>query len=441
MGSHEATTQRHQMVIYSQYEESKMQSHAVAPHAVERLPHVATTDAQPDDAEPSPERQAELRAAYAANVAAGKAPYADVRILTRGELLWVMRERGWSGKFDAYTVKYVIKPRGETHEHADLSGVNLSHVCLRDVCLRIADLSGANLVFADLRGAHLADANFSNADMGRINLSAAELRHANLSGAHMREADLSGANAHYSNLQDTRLHRANLKSTILHGARMDPATVLSDVTLDSHTWLGDVIWNGVSLARIDWDQVPRLGDEDYLRIREEIVVPNETPESSQPTSVPRITAYLDAARAYHQLANALQSQGLSEPAGRYAYRAQVLERKAYLRKGKLGRWFFSLLLGLVAGYGYRMGRIIIAYLLVVGCAAGAYYLCGVLGFGQHFSPSEALLVSVTAFHGRVFSGQLGFATPQAWVAAVEAVLGLLIEGVFVAMLTQRFFGK
>ncbi|HEX8033920.1 MAG TPA: pentapeptide repeat-containing protein, partial [Ktedonobacterales bacterium] len=225
-----------------------MQSRALAPHAVEILPQVATTDAQPDDAEPSAERQTELRAAYAANVAAGKPPYADVHIRTRGELLWVLRERGWSGEHDAYTVKYIIKPRGESYEPANFSGVNLSHVCLRDVYLRIADLSGANLVFADLRGAHLADANFSNADMGRINLSAAELRHANISGAHMREANLSGANAHYSNLEYTRLHRANLKGTVLHGARMDPATVLSDVTFDSHTWLGDVIWNGVSLA-------------------------------------------------------------------------------------------------------------------------------------------------------------------------------------------------
>jgi len=33
---------------------------------------------EPDDSEPSPERQMELRAAYEANVAAGKAPYEGV---------------------------------------------------------------------------------------------------------------------------------------------------------------------------------------------------------------------------------------------------------------------------------------------------------------------------------------------------------------------------
>ncbi|MGZ3601809.1 MAG: hypothetical protein ACXWQ5_19425, partial [Ktedonobacterales bacterium] len=89
-----------------------MQSRALAPHAVEMLPQAATADTQPDDTEPSVERQTELRAAYAANVAANKPPYADVRIRTRGELFWVLRERGWSGRHDAYTVKYTIKPRG-----------------------------------------------------------------------------------------------------------------------------------------------------------------------------------------------------------------------------------------------------------------------------------------------------------------------------------------
>jgi len=32
-------------------------------------------------------------------------------------------------------------------------------------------------------------------------------------------------------------------------------------------------------------------------------------------------------------------------------------------------------------------------------------------------------------------------TPQIWAAAFEVVTGLVIEGVFIAMLVQRFFGK
>src|SRR5215467_13396360 len=64
---------------------------------VERSGAVAE-EQKPDDSEPSPERQAELRAAYEANMAAGKAPYEGVEIRTLGELLWVIRERRWSSK-------------------------------------------------------------------------------------------------------------------------------------------------------------------------------------------------------------------------------------------------------------------------------------------------------------------------------------------------------
>lgn len=54
---------------------------------------------------------------------------------------------------------------------------------------------------------------------------------------------------------------------------------------------------------------------------------------------------------------------------------------------------------------------------------------------------QALLESITAFHGRVFLELFASNTPQIWITAFEAVVGLVIEGVFIAMLTQRFFGK
>ncbi|MGZ6285888.1 MAG: hypothetical protein ACXWQ5_21685, partial [Ktedonobacterales bacterium] len=57
---------------------------------------MAAADAQPDDSEPTPERQAELSSGYGANVAAGKASYQDVVIRTRGELSWIIKERGWA---------------------------------------------------------------------------------------------------------------------------------------------------------------------------------------------------------------------------------------------------------------------------------------------------------------------------------------------------------
>ncbi len=63
-------------------------------------------------------------------------------------------------------------------------------------------------------------------------------------------------------------------------------------------------------------------------------------------------------------------------------------------------------------------------------------------YEPHLSFLEALLTSITAFHGRVFSEPfLRPGEPQLWVTAFEAVAGLVIEGVFIAMLAQKFFGK
>jgi hypothetical protein len=174
-------------------------------------------DARPDDSAPSAERQAELHAAYEANLAAGRPPYANTRLLTRGEVAWVLQERGWSGKHNAYTVKYVLTPKGEATQPADLREANLAHVCLQDIFLRRADLSGANLVFADLRGAHLADAALAKADLGRSLLHQAELNYATLTGAHGREADLSSSNLQYANLAGARFHSADLRGAVLHG--------------------------------------------------------------------------------------------------------------------------------------------------------------------------------------------------------------------------------
>jgi hypothetical protein len=61
---------------------------------------------------------------------------------------------------------------------------------------------------------------------------------------------------------------------------------------------------------------------------------------------------------------------------------------------------------------------------------------------QHLQWYEALVVSLTAFHGRgFFSEQFSPGDPQSFVAAIEAAIGLLIEVCFIATFTQKFFGK
>ncbi len=150
--------------------------------------------------------------------------------------------------------------------------------------------------------------------------------------------------------------------------------------------------------------------------------------------------YKVAARANRQLAVVLQEQALNEDAARFSYNAQILQRTVFRWEYKYGQWFFSVLLAALTGYGHRMWRILIAYGFIVSLCAVAYYVLG-LSYPPHLPLLQAFLESITAFHGRVFSELFNPNTPQMWVTAFEAIAGLVIEGVFIAMLTQRFFGK
>lgn len=98
----------------------------------------------------------------------------------------------------------------------------------------------------------------------------------------------------------------------------------------------------------------------------------------------------------------------------------------------------------MAGYGYRLWRIAAAYGLVLLAFAVIF-----LSLGVHSHSGEpgiqafwdSLLVSLSAIHGRTFFEQVGAWSPDAWVAAIESVFGIVIEGIFVAMLIQRFFSR
>ncbi len=348
---------------------------------------------QPDDSEPTPGREAELRAAYEANVAAGKAPYEGVHIRTRGELQWVMRERDWSGAHD---------PGGK--ERADLRG---------------ADFFDARLEGAQLRHAHLE----------RANLGQAHLENTRLGLAHLEQAVLLGAHLESSNLFEAHLEGADLRA-----AHLDARTNLYGAMLDFHTLLADVVWNGAALTRIGWEHIQELGDEYVAR-------QTKDDKGKQKDKATRLREHQDALLASRQVATVLLSQGLNEDADRYAYRAQVLQRQVLRRQGQRGRAFGSWLLDAVAGYGYKWGRTLTVYLFVIFGFAVAYWLLGP-GAGHTFQPDGALVFSVTSFHGRgFFPGGLELENWLARLAALEAVVGLFIEVTFIATFTQRFFAR
>lgn len=259
-----------------------------------------------------------------------------------------------------------------------------------------------------------------------ISLTQLHLAGANLGGAQLEGADLTRATLIHADLRQASLDK---KTGVI-------GTQLEDVRLDG------VIFDNTNLSVIDWTRVPVLQDERIARqakYGEEGEFPHTSGERK--TWRERRVEYQQAARAYRRLLVALQANGMSEESAVYAYRAQLMQRAVYRYSGwgGLGQWLFSWFLWLIAGYGYRPGRSVAIYLASVALFAVGYYALGVT-LGPHLSPYEAAVVSLTAFHGRGFFA-IAFqpGDPQAGLAALEAVFGLLIEISFVATFTQRFF--
>ena len=107
-----------------------------------------------------------------------------------------------------------------------------------------------------------------------------------------------------------------------------------------------------------------------------------------------------------------------------------------------GRYIFVWMLDLIAGYGYKPGRSVIAYLLTIVVFASLYTSL------RHLPPfPDAFVFSLASFHGRGFfpnfegTKQLLLSDSLVVLAAIEAVIGLLIEISFIATFTQRYFGK
>lgn len=168
-------------------------------------------DARSDLTAPDTERQAELRRAYEANLAAERLSCAGIRLGTPGEALWVAQALGASGARDL--------------SGADGSG--LSFVGL--------DLTGVIFVEANLAEATFAQANLSGAVFFKANLRAATFDGANLRDSVLDNADLRGASGARADLRNASLFGANLSGANFEGAAVDADTDLRDTVRDGAT--------------------------------------------------------------------------------------------------------------------------------------------------------------------------------------------------------------
>jgi uncharacterized protein YjbI with pentapeptide repeats len=435
------------------------QTQQVAPSSPEEWRQHWLLQGQPWRTEPEidPKRQQELNKhrAIIPDIERGIYPFKGMK-LSRADVEWLLasHENG-RGPVD-WSERSQRERAGLDLRSADLCQVDLSNLPLTNLCGGLQrfewfpyDLSEqqrnqaallmqrANLRGAQLQGAHLYRAQLQQTDFYQAQLQEADLRSTNLERANLRSANLENTYLVKAKLKGVHLGEANLKGTNLRMSLLDGSD-LRNIKLDDEKQVGprlaDVDWGYTNLAVVDWTTIKILGDEHKARQR-------KRHDGKKKDQLTRLKEYQEAVRANRQLAVELQNQGLNEDAARLAYRAQVLQRKVFWKQREFGKWLFSLLLALLAGYGYRMWRILVAYLFIVLLSALAYFVLGMY-YEPHLSFLDAVLTSVTAFHGRVFSEPfLHPGEPQLWVTAFEAVMGLVIEGVFIAMLTQKFFGK
>jgi Pentapeptide repeats (8 copies) len=321
-----------------------------------------------------------------------------------------------------------------THlEEANLIGVHLEKTDLTGAHLEKAHLINTHLERARLWWAHLEEANLIGVHLEKANLMEAHLEEANLMGAHLEEARLWGAH----------LERALFREASFSHTRLSKV-VLTDDAQSVGPLLADVQWGETNLSVVDWSQIHMLGDEHCAHQR-------VTVDGKKKDRTAWRQEYKDAHRATHQLAMVLRDQGLLDDASRFAYRAACLQRSALWYDLLLAKtiqyriqsswsWLFSWTLFLLAGYGYRLRRCLFWYIGIVLTFTFLYWWIDPV----HLPWWVALGESVNVFHGRGTTPNITeLAHPARFLVStvVEAIVGLVIEVIFVATMVQRLFGK
>lgn len=398
------------------------------------------------------DRQAELGALTSLQeLQPDSVPLRGVR-LTRADIEWLIAQR--------------LTSTGE-QQPLDLRGSDLTAVNLSDMPLEGVHLESARLVEAHLERANLRDANLRDSDLSRAHLESAYLGEANLEnalliqtymeeawlgqarldgcdlrGSHLTGASLYAASLRGASLQDARLEGADLSRARLEGvdlrrASFDARTDLTDAIIggDRRTapLIEGVTWGGMNLAVVDWSRFRTLGDTT-------LALQARTPEGKLKNRKTQLDQLSAAFRANRQLAAALRAQGFSIEADRFTFSSLLLQQQLYVASFRVAPAIGLALLGVLAGYGYKPMRAVIVYVVtLLAFALGYYSLQGTQG---SLSIQDAIIISVTVFHGRAFFVEIfSPGSLDAALAAIEGVIGLLVEITLTAIFVQRFSSR
>jgi hypothetical protein len=360
-----------------------------------------------------------------------------------------------------------------THQSMGVTGPvdwdNALHHAREGIDLRGAILDSPscdNLPLARTKGG-LSGTDFDNTNdiqkkLAAMVMKGGSMKYAHLEGAALNYAKMEGVSLFETHLEAAQLFKCLLASELpadLGHVYFDHQTRLDFVNWCTRNGIGPAVagihWNHADLTSVDWSSISRIYDEEIARsglpIRKKFGVGNQ------------LYAFERGVQAYRQLTIVLRSQGLNEVADRFAYRAQLLQRIVLRRQRNLLRYLGSLFLDLLSGYGYRPFRSLYSYIFTIGLFALLFWCVTndvSLTFGwftnvitwlgmtppppstQHLQGYEAVVVSMTSFHGRGFFQPVQSPGDKvAILAAIEAFFGLLLEIVLIATFTQRFFAR
>jgi uncharacterized protein YjbI with pentapeptide repeats len=397
------------------------------------------------------------RRAIRPDIEQGIYPFKDMR-LDRADLEWLLatHESGvQAGPVDwnelSQRDREGLDLRGADLRQADLHSLPLARVHagpnLREWLRSTPDQR--EMAAVHLEGANLFGVHLEGAILNHAHLEGADLTQAHLEGAFIGDAHLEGKRLPAQEPHAVRMGKRETPHVFwpadLREAYFDSATKLVRTTFGTDEFgvvsVLDAHWNGVNLAAVKWTRPRRkrltgvvLGDE---RKAWRAADTKGTPKSPDH----RLSAFEEAVRANRQMAAALRANGLSELADQFAYRAQVLQRQVLVRTRRYLSAFGSWLLDQMAGYGYKPMCAFISYIVVILVFAGLYLLNAQFA-APHLTWDEAIVLSISSFHGRgFFTSGISLGDTLARLAAGEAIIGLFIEITFIATFTQRFFAR
>jgi uncharacterized protein YjbI with pentapeptide repeats len=351
--------------------------------------------------------------------------------------------------------------RGAKLEGTKFGGAKLEGADFRGAKLEGAKFMGAKLKGADFRDAQMKGANFLSAQLEGANFWYAQLEGANFGGAKLEGANFGGAKLKGVDFRGAKLEGAKFGGAKLEGADFRCAritnTSFEDAMIVTAQGIGPTVadvtgWDERSLPIGEWSAVKQLGDEAEAKKRRDSY-------GNVKNAIDYFDNYFAATRAYRQIATAVEGMGRKEEAEKFAFRAQVMQRKMlwwsiwqrkrifWQRLADLRAWMFSWLLALLSGYGYRFGRSFSWYISILLSFAWLYiHLSQSIPphstIPDHLSWLDACILSVSDMVGRGFFRQdVTLSDPYAGWSVLEGLIGVFMDVVLISTLTQRLFKK